>query len=108
MPYRRRRRKRRRRPKLVIAQILGWADEFYRETGRWPRKDSGPIAGELEETWRRVDNALCHGLRSLPAGSSLAQFLAWYRGVRNVRRLPILTEREILRWARDHRWRTGA
>jgi hypothetical protein len=108
MPGKRKGRKRWRRPKLVIAQILAWADDYHRETGRWPKRSSGPIAGELEETWGRVNNALILGLRSLPGGSSLAQLLARYRGVRNVRGLPILTEKVILRWAQDHHRRTGA
>jgi hypothetical protein len=43
-----------------------------------------------------VDNALIYGHRNLPGGSSLAQLLARHRGVRNKRRLPILTEKVIL------------
>src|SRR5262249_52537521 len=35
------------------------------------------------------------------------QLLAARRGVRNVRRLPILTEKVILAWAEAHRCRTG-
>jgi hypothetical protein len=107
MPSERRRHKRWRRPELVIAQILTWADEYHQETGRWPRLSSGPIAGELEETWERVDNALRHGLRSLPGGSCLAQLLAERRGVRNPARPPKLTAEQILAWAAAHHQRTG-
>jgi hypothetical protein len=91
----------------MIARILAWCDDFHRQTGRWPRMSDGLIPGELEETWRRVDNALRLGPRGLKGGSSLADLLAGRRGVRNVRRLPILTEEEILRWAREHHRRTG-
>jgi hypothetical protein len=41
------------------------------------------------------------------AGSSLAQFLNKHRGVRNVRKLGILTEALILKWARQHHEATG-
>lgn len=84
-----------------MRQILAWVDAFQAETGHWPHKESGPVDGEMEETWRRMDNALVFGLRGLREhrGSSLAYILANRRGVRNVRRLPILTEAVILRWA---------
>jgi|SRR5579864_4648996 len=29
--------------RLTIAQILIWADAYYRRTGRWPTRHSGPI-----------------------------------------------------------------
>jgi hypothetical protein len=64
-------------------------------TGDWPHRESGQIPGSLGEKWRRVDNALVYGLRGLPGGSSLAQLLAERRGVRNIRRLPRLTEEQI-------------
>jgi hypothetical protein len=55
-----------------------------------------------------VDSALRLGLRGLPRGSSLAQLLAEHRGVRNSKRLPALTRRQILAWADAHHRRTGA
>jgi hypothetical protein len=47
------------------------------------------------------------GSRGLPGGSSLAQLLAKHRGVRNSQRLPRLSVRRILGWARRHRQKTG-
>ena len=59
--------------------------------------------------WRHVDSG-GDGLawwRGLPGGSSLAQLLAERRGVRNEKRLPRLTEAQILGWADAHRQLTG-
>ena len=93
---------------LYIAQILSWADAHHRRTGVWPNLNSGRIRDTLEETWRRVDDALRLGLRGLPGGSSLAQLLAEQRGVRNLSCLPRLTLAQILSWADAHHRRAGA
>lgn len=63
------------RPPLTVKQILQWADEHHRRTGRWPRVLSGPIPGSGGETWQRVDNALYQGQRGQPGGDSLARLL---------------------------------
>src|SRR5579871_3978469 len=91
-------RKRRRRkppahrpPPHTIPQILAWADEHKKLTGRWPIATSGPIAGTLTENWNAIDAALRVGLRGLPGGSSLAQLLAEHHGVRNIMALPPFT-----------------
>jgi hypothetical protein len=101
--------KRVRRRTFTVKEILHWAD-IYRETiGRWPSQDSGPILlTKGLEKWSAVDEALRQGLRGLPGGSSLAQFLAEHRGARNIQRLPPLSEEQILRWADEHQRRTGA
>ena len=52
-----------------------------------------------EETWLQVEAALSKGLRRLLGGSSLAQILAEYRGVRNLGNLPPLTVEQIVAWA---------
>jgi hypothetical protein len=94
-------------PPLTEDQILGWADEYHRRTGRWPRVAPEPVAGAPGETWRLLDNALRDGLRGLPGGSSLPRLLAERRGARNKSRLPRLTLRQIRGWAAAHRRRTG-
>jgi hypothetical protein len=94
-------------PPLTEAQILKWADRTHKETGSWPKVHSGAISGAPGETWSAVDDALRHGLRGLPGGSSLALLLLHRRGVRSVAHLPRLTLRDIRRWARAHRHRTG-
>ena len=107
---RRKSRKRRRtpRPELTIQQILGWADEYYARTGRWPGQASGRIAGTPGETWNAIEKALARGGRGLPyKDSSIAKLLAQERGVRNRRSLPPLTMRQIVCWIDAYHQRTG-
>jgi hypothetical protein len=94
-------------PRLTLAQILSWIDAWYEQTGRWPKRYSGPIPGSLGENWRSVDNALRYGLRDMPGGSSIARLLAQERGVRNFRELPPFEEVQILAWADAYNERTG-
>jgi hypothetical protein len=94
-------------PPLTQAQILKWADRYHEQTGRWPKVNSGAIAGAAGETWVAMDDALRNGLRGLPGGSSLALLLLERRGVRSLPHLPRLTLRDIRRWARAHRRRKG-
>jgi hypothetical protein len=50
-----------RRSILHVAQILAWADGYYKRHHRWPNVDSGRITEPLEalgEKWRNVDRAL--------------------------------------------------
>lgn len=101
------RRKGWRPPPLTVKRILSWADSFHAKTRRWPNKYCGWVEGSFEEKWSRIDGALAGGYRGLPGGSSLAQLLSEYRGVRNPRRLPKLTEHDILAWADKHHKRTG-
>jgi hypothetical protein len=94
-------------PPLTEAQILEWADRTHEETGKWPKVKSGAIRGAPGETWVAIDDALRCGLRGLPGGSSLAKLLLQRRGVRSIVSLPRLTLRDIRRWARAHRQRSG-
>jgi hypothetical protein len=68
------------RPPLRVEQILAWADAHHARTGRWPTVASGPIPEAPGETWRAVSNALSHGFRGLPRGSSLPRLLQHHRG----------------------------
>jgi len=94
-------------PCLTINQILAWADAHYRRTGQWPSSVSGPIAESPGETWWIVNGALNRGGRGLPGRLSLNAVLAEHRGVPKKVWLGRLTTREILRWARAYRRRTG-
>jgi hypothetical protein len=96
----------RRPPPLSEKQILAWADAFFAERGKWPNEDSGPIVG-TQEKWGGIERAFRKGLRGLPGGSSLRQFLTRRRGARNQQRLPPLTEKRILRWVRAYHRATG-
>lgn len=94
-------------PRLSIAEILEWADAWRERTGRWPTNNSGPVFAGAVETWGRVTSALYEGIRGLPGGSSLAKLLAEHRGARSYAPPPKLTVEKILRWAEDHKSRTG-
>ncbi len=90
--------RRQHRPPLLIPQILTWADEHYRRTNKWPRNNSGPIAG-ISESWTGVNVALSKGGRGLRGGSSLAKLLEEHRGRRRKDHPPRLTVRKVLAWA---------
>jgi hypothetical protein len=92
---------------LSETQILAWADAYREATGRWPTKDSGPIAGTVCETWAGVDRALRLGRLGLPGGSSLANLLRDRRDARYASFMPPLNEDQILTWADEHYRRTG-
>jgi hypothetical protein len=97
-----------RRPKLTVARILAWADAHHARTNRWPRindpdRDSLPHG----ETWQRVHSALRRGWRGRSGADSLPGLLARERGARSNKHQPRLTARQALRWADDHRRRTG-
>lgn len=94
-----------RRP-LSEEQILTWADAHHQRTGTWPTR-RGPVHDAEGENWRAIDMALRVGARGLGGGGSLAQLLAERRGVRNRKRLPPLTEEQILSWADGHHNQTG-
>jgi hypothetical protein len=96
---------------LKVEQILAWADEHRRRTGRWPTRASGPVAGAPGETWTGISVALSHGKRGLARGTTLARLLAERRGVRHKGELPPLSEAQILAWIDAHyaahgRWPT--
>lgn len=94
-------------PNLTICQILAWADAHHKLTGSWPKVHSGDIVDAPGETWLAIESALSTGGRGLPGGSSLACLLQEHRGVRNRARLPKLSRRQILVWAKDHLARYG-
>ncbi|RJP37906.1 MAG: hypothetical protein C4547_05185 [Phycisphaerales bacterium] len=93
-------------PNLTIKQILAWADDHRRRTGRWPKVKSGAILAAPANNWQSVDNALRLGLRGQRPGSSLAKLLDRRRHVRNRKDAPRLSAPLILRWADGHHRRT--
>jgi hypothetical protein len=94
-------------PALTVGQILEWADAHHARTGQWPKSDSGRVRENPNENWNNINNALFSGFRGLRGGSSVARLLAAKRGVRNMKGLPPLTVKQILRWADAHRDATG-
>jgi hypothetical protein len=92
---------------LTVEQILRWADLHYERTKQWPIVTSGPVVDAPGEKWQNIDAALARGGRGLPGGSSLAQVLKEYRGVRNRAALPNLTVDQILAWVDAYHEQTG-
>ncbi|GMU81401.1 MAG: hypothetical protein AMXMBFR47_12720 [Planctomycetota bacterium] len=102
----------RKKPSLHVEDVLAWADAHFRRTGDWPQIYSGRVHGAPEENWAAINYALVSGYRGLPKGLTLAKLLWKRRGVRNLKRPPPLTLRQILEWADAHfaatgRWPTG-
>jgi pyrroloquinoline quinone (PQQ) biosynthesis protein C len=96
-------------PPLTERQILVWADTWHARTGQWPHTDSRQEVPEAPgERWYCIDQALRGGGRGLPGGDTLARLLARERGARNLQDLPPLTEKQILRWCKNHHHRTGS
>ena len=94
-------------PSLSIKKILAWADDHHGRFGQWPVTTSGQVHAAPGETWAGVASALGTPSRGLRVSATLAQFLARFRGVRNTGDLPQLRIPQILRWADEHRQRTG-
>jgi len=94
-------------PHLTIKQILTWADEHHRRTGKWPTQYVGQIYGAPDEKWWGINNALRKGRRGLRQRTTLAKVLAKYRNVPNIKDRQPLTKMRILQWARQHQKRTG-
>jgi hypothetical protein len=94
-------------PPLRPSRIVAWARTHHRDTGSWPKSDSGPVAAAPGETWKGIDLALRWGYRGLRGGLSLAKLLARELGVRNRTSLPVLKPAQILAWAEAHHRRMG-
>jgi hypothetical protein len=74
-------RKKRNLPALTIKQVLGWADSYHQQTGRWPNHLSGPIAEAPGETWLAIEMALRQGIRGFKKRSTLFQLLRKHRQI---------------------------
>jgi hypothetical protein len=94
-------------PPLTDDLLLKWADEYYREHGRWPNVSSGRIPSSGHETWGGVDYALKSGTRGRSGGSTLGRYLAEHRGFRQGQELPPLSVEQILKWSDAEFQRSG-
>lgn len=92
---------------LYVADLLRWADEHRKRTGKFPQAKSGIVAACPAEKWTSIDHNLRLGQRGLPANWSLAQLLTDFRGHRNNARLPNHTLKDILAWADAYHKRLG-
>ncbi len=60
---------------LRESQIRAWALAHRQRTGEWPSRDSGEIDGAPGEKWANIHQALRAGMRGLPGGMTLRQFI---------------------------------
>ncbi len=93
---------------LTVQQVLRWADDHRRRTGRQPTSQSGTVHKAPSESWAALDGALRAGLRGFASGSSLAKLLTRRRAAVAGHK-PRLTVKRILAWAdkyhaREERW----
>lgn len=93
-------------PPLTLDSVLQLVDKHKATFGEWPNSSTRELT-EDGDTWSSINAALMVGLRGLFGGSSLAQLLRDYRGVRNPGILASLSLETILDWADDHHSRTG-
>jgi len=91
---------------LSEKQILAWADAFYHTHGRWPDQKSGEIPG-TDEDWKSLDVALQKGFRDLPGGGSVSRLLEKFDRKKNPMNRPVLSEAQVLRWAKEYRSEHG-
>src|SRR5258708_22309629 len=63
-------------PKLSIKKILAWADVHFKNTGKWPNRNSGAVLDAPQEEWYTIDCALQQGSRGLSGHTSLLRLLA--------------------------------
>ncbi|HWL94329.1 MAG TPA: hypothetical protein VNT79_12425 [Phycisphaerae bacterium] len=92
---------------LTEQEIIEWAKEHHRRTGRWPTEGSTPLRG-MPATWRAFSTALKNGrVGGVPQGSSLRALLSARCGVRPYRVAVMVTDQEIIGWAKEHHRRTG-
>jgi superfamily II DNA or RNA helicase len=86
------------KPDFDEDEIVAWADAYKKATGDWPTRDSGTVEGTAN-TWSAIDQALHKGGRGLEGGTSLALLLETERGARNIRSLPPLKSKNVVKWA---------
>ena len=75
LEYRRGVRNINRPPKLTEKQILEWAVQHRKTSGKWPTAVSGEVINAPGEKWGAIHAALYAGLRGLPGKTTLSQLL---------------------------------
>ena len=94
-------------PPLDDAQIREWVETYrLNNGGKLPTKDSGVIPNSGGQTWSGLNTALMKGLRGLPGGSSLANWLVrngYKQPYRNTSNLPSLDDAQIREWVETYR-----
>jgi hypothetical protein len=93
-------------PDLTLPQVLKWVDSHWARTGRWPHRDDGSVADCPQISWGTIDRRMRRGELLLPRGTTLATWLRDVRGVWDGGK-PMLTEKLVIKWAKDHYARFG-
>jgi hypothetical protein len=90
-------------PDLDPEQIVPWAEAHRAATGKWPTRNSGPVAAAPGETWGKMDDALRFGRRGLPGGSSVPRVIAEHLAASS----PDLSIETIAAWGDAYHARHG-
>jgi hypothetical protein len=88
--------------------IVMWVAEWYKKKKTWPNALSGAIPDSDGDTWTGINQALYHGFRNLPGGSSLGNLVAERFGVRNYTNKPYLSIESINKWITEWHLREGS
>ena len=83
---------------IRVEEILAWADAHRAAHGTLPTREAGEIP-QSGDTWSAINRCLQYGFRGLPGGSTLIRLLKKHRGLPIGRRLPELSEEQVLAWA---------
>ena len=89
-------------PDLTEGKILEWADRWNEEYEKYPTKLSGDIPWEKGESWGNINGSLYYMRRGLTRKISLTNLLAETGRKRNPKKLPPLTEKQILGWVEKY------
>lgn len=91
---------------LTEDKIVNWIKEYKNKYDKYPTYNSGQIDG-TNETWAGVDISLKKSLRKLPK-SSLSQLKEKIDiSYRNKKKLPKLTEDQIVNWIKEYKDKNG-
>ncbi len=83
---------------IRVEEILAWADAHRAAHRTLPTREAGEIP-QSGDTWSAINRCLQYGFRGLPGGSTLIRLLKKHRGLPIGRRLPELSEEQVLAWA---------
>ena len=93
-------------PILTYDQIIEWAKNHHKKTGKWPTAKSGKIIDCPNEKWSDVDGALFRGNRGLQK-TTLANLLASKGLKEHKHQQKPLTVNQVLGWADAYKKKYG-
>ncbi len=66
---------------LTLEQIVVWLEADYKETGKWPTLESGPVRAAPGKKWSAIHVCLERGHRGLPGGMTLARLVRFHQNL---------------------------